>query len=207
MNLLLRIAFVDYLAPWPKSQGLFLGHQGLLKPHPGGCPALASRPGPRTAIGIVTTHPEGPRGFLQRASVPLLGPQELWMASVSPPERPLGHFPTKGETPHPTSRSGRHLRCSSPVSARHGQLKAPLSDRAKEPQLFRTENQLQDHLPGMMHDSAGYLDQLPPEGGEGVMSPGLRTGEALEAEEEMVGDHAEAEEDGIGKALPTGHPI
>jgi hypothetical protein len=41
---------VDYLAPWPKSQGLFLGHQGLPKPHPGGCPALAF---PLTVIKLI----------------------------------------------------------------------------------------------------------------------------------------------------------
>ena len=72
------------------------------------------------------------------------------------------------------------------VSGHYRQLQAPLSDLPKEVQLFRIQGQLPDQLPGMMHDAAGHLDQLPAKGGEGVMPPGLRTAQALEPEEEPV---------------------
>ena len=72
------------------------------------------------------------------------------------------------------------------VSGHYRQLKTPLSDLPKEVQLFCIENQLQDHLPGMMDDPAGYLDQLPAEGGDSMTAKGVGTGEPLEAEEEPV---------------------
>ena len=129
------------------------------------------------------------------------------MTSVSRPARPLRHVPTDLETPHPTSRSARHLRSASPASGHYRQLQAPLSDLPKEVQLFCIQGQLENHLPGVMDDPTGHLDQLPAEGGEGVMSPGLGTGETLEAEDEIVGDHPDAEKDCMGLKLPAGHPI
>jgi len=129
------------------------------------------------------------------------------MTSVSPSERPPRHVPADVEKPLPAFEICQASQIPFPASRHHGQLKAPLSDRAKEPQLFPIQGQLQDQLPGMVHDPTGDLDQLPAKGGHAVMPKGFWTGEPLKPQEKMVGDHPDSEKDGMGKALPTRHPI
>jgi len=93
------------------------------------------------------------------------------------------------------------------VSAERAQLKTVSPDLLKKDKLSCIQGQFQDHLPGMTHDPTGYLDQLPPQGGHGVMPSGLRPGQALEPQKEIVGNPAGAKKHRMGPQLPTGHPI
>jgi len=101
------------------------------------------------------------------------------MTSVSPSERHPRQVPAVGEKPLPASEICQASQIPFPASRQHGQLQAPLADRAKEPPLFPIQGQLP-------HDPSGYLDQLPAEGGPAVMPKGFGTGEPLLPQEEPV---------------------
>ena len=62
-----------------------------------------------------------------------------------------------------------------------------------------------DHLPCMTPHPPGHLHQLPADGRDGLGGPRGRTGEAVNADAQVVRQHANPEQDRMGPGIPTRH--
>lgn len=108
---------------------------------------------------------------------------------------PLGARVTRAET----DGSPLILSCSSSrsqVPSGHvAQCPALPTDAAKERERLGIHHERQYHAPGVTDDPARHLHERPPQRGDRVPRPGRRTREALEPDDEVVGDHPEAQDE------------
>src|SRR5574337_959539 len=97
---------------------------------------------------------------------------------------------------HPWTRSGRLPECP-----------AVLPDATKAPECGGIDREPQHELLRMTDDAPGHLDESPADRRDGVRGPGRGTGEALEPDEQIVGEYAQPEEDRVRPDVPAGHPL
>lgn len=72
---------------------------------------------------------------------------------------------------------------------------------------LRLHHQRQDHLSRMADAAPGHLGESPADRRDSVRGPGRGTGEAPEPDEQIVGEHAQPEEDRVRPDVPAGHPL
>ena len=109
----------------------------------------------------------------------------------------VGHREDKSLPPLPVDPRSRWGGASSGGPCERETLVPDLLEEGECPGI---DHEFQDDLSCMAHEAPGDLDEPPPDRRDRVLGPRGWTGEALEPDEQVVGEHPNPEEDRVWRA-------